>query len=414
MTLSSEKHVKHDSTQHILAIGEYVKLPFNDDSSYAVSNKEVLTVKTRANKKTIILRAKHLGQSDVTVWKGQNRENTSVIVLNKSSVNRLRNDLRALKASEIESVIENGEITIQSILNSLEQLKILGKIYEQRKDKAIKVGPTLKLTIDLKKELTNYIYSKLISSGHEPIECNYEFLPVKCVISKSSLSIKSFDDYWFENLPIKLVKQDRRFHQRNYRIKAKIVLLEAASAEQISLGLDQLGSSVENLLDKNFESLINNNELQFNNIEAEISSIATPEIILRPNEQGEISIGSEIPFSNRKQDEIYTDWKFAGLKLLSKIEKASDFLTLSISSELSRPNAGEVTTITTNKFKTKIKLQLNKTIKLSELFHKGIQVENTSIAYLSKIPVLGKLFSKNSETETNKHISIYIKVVGEK
>jgi Flp pilus assembly secretin CpaC len=413
ISISAENHIIRPDKQHILSIGEYVKVPFSNESTYATSNKSIITAKEDRTKRKLIIRAKHLGSSLLKIWHPKGVYNHSFTVLSRNSVMKLRADMEELKKLSLEPSIENSKIKLSGVIDTLEKLKALGRIRQKRKEAAIKVSSEVQITSKLKKEITSKIYSKLLSIGHSPIECSFEEIPIKCIYEKSTSSTNALTKYWFNSLPIKFISRNSTFSSKNYRLKVKIVLLEAATANQLTIGLHKANSTVQQLLEKDFASLINDNEVQLNSGDARISSLATPEVVLRANEYSEISIGSEIPFSNKKDDDIYTDWKFAGLKIVSKIEQKGELDLLEISSELSRPNAGEVTTITTNKFKTKIKLRVGQPIKVTDLVHQGVQIENNSTAFVSKIPILGKLFSKTEEIESFKHISIYIKVLSE-
>ena len=98
----------------------------------------------------------------------------------------------------------------------------------------------------------------------------------------------------------------------------KIILIENGRGEQFSFGIESLKGGVQDLFSKNLLTLTNNNKLILQQNNLSLKSLAEPETIIQPDTQAVIQLGSEIPFS---KDENKTDWKFAGLKIVLKLEK---------------------------------------------------------------------------------------------
>ena len=398
----------HDApiaSHYYLAIGEYKKIKFSSNSKFAISNKGTITVKSAPQNKHLLIRAKHLGNSTVLIWRNGNKSEHSFRVVSRATLTSLRMDTNKLTASGIKFKVLNDEIIITSILVSIEQVERLEYLMKKRQNSLIKINFKINISTQLQKTITARIYSTLISNGITPINCSFGLLPFTCLIEKGSSDIKNINKHWFKGIPLKLISLNRVNLSNNILLKTRIVLIESGQRSEVDLGLSSANSKVEKILDKDFASLIRNNDINLNEGLARISTVATPDIITRPNKKSQISIGSEILFSNKKNDEVYTDWKFAGLKVDSKFSKSSDIYSLEIKTELSKPNDGS---ITTNKLITHLNVLPGKVYKVAQLYHKGVQKEESSISYISKIPILGKLFSSNNEIETNKYISIYV------
>lgn len=402
---SIDNYVPKEILQHYLSIGEYRKLDFKANSNYAISNKEVVSVKANLGQNRIIVRAKHLGSSELSIWRNGVKHRYTFRVLNRSTLTSLRLDINKLDNVKISYRLKNDEIFITSPLETLIQLKKVNELINKRKNSLIKINLNIKIIKTLQRSITALVYSKLINNGISPINCSFNLLPISCLVEKSSSEMMSFSKHWFNGIPLKITTQDTTHLSRNLKLKTRVILFENAQTEDLSIGLDKVNSKVKRVLENDFTSLINNNDINFNSKFANVSSIATPDIITRPNTKSEISIGSEIPFSNKRNDDIYTEWKFAGLRLVSKFKKSSDIYSIQIETELSKPRNGS---ITTNKLNTILNVEPGKVYKIAELYHRGVQIEDSSVSYISKVPVLGALFSSTSEIEHHKYISIYI------
>jgi pilus assembly protein CpaC len=402
---STEIYEKSNVTQDYLSIGEYKVLSFSKDSKFAISNKGVITASPRNHGRELVIRAKHLGTSSVFIWRGNKKIEYNLRVVKRVTLASLRVDTNRLKESNIRYKIRNDEILITSKISKLNQVEIINQLVKKRRNSLIKLNLQVNLDTGLKKSLVSKIYSKLINNGVTPINCLFELLPFTCLIEKGSSDIVNISKHWFKRIPLKLISQDRINLSHNLLMKTRIILLESGSRSEVDLGLSSASAKVKKLLEKDFAALINNNNVTLNDGSAKISSIATPDIITRANKKSQISIGSEIPFSNKRDNEIYTDWKFAGLKINGKFLKSSDIYSLEIKTELSKPSDGA---ITTNKLMTNLNVKPGKVYKVAELYHKGIYEDSSSLSYLSKVPILGNLFTSKNEYESNKYISIFI------
>ena len=410
-TLSS-CNLDHTETRSIhLAIGEYKKISSKGLKNYASSNKELISVKHYAAKNSLMIRAKHQGHSLLKIWKsGGDSQELNIFIQTKGQISRARMSKIALQAIGLKAKQVNSTIIVCGEINSVENVKVFAKLIN-KKDDFLELISEVRISTNLQKKLANMIYTKLIQNKITNIYCQFSRIPIKCKLPKSNHDIKSLKQYWFSGLPIEFIQEDRLLLLPNYKLKTRLILLESANKEVLSLGLDKASGEIYSLLKKDLNSFIGENLIHFENNKIKLSSIATPELITRINTLGEVSIGSEIPFTQRSNDEYTTNWKFAGLKLKVKIEKENEQFFLNIETELSRPiSSGETSTVSSNKTKSRVMLKLKESLQVVDIGHKGIQNEDSSLPFLSRIPILGKLFTSSSEMESFKSIKLFVQL----
>jgi len=394
-----------------LAIGEYRKLPTNGLANYATSNKELLGIKHFASKSSLMIRAKHQGFSSLKIWnKDGTTKEYNIFIQTKIQASKIRMAKLKVEGLGLNTSVIDSTITICGEVTKIEDIKRLHQIVKY-KDSLISINSQVKISRQLQKELANMLYSKLLQKKITKVFCKFEKIPIKCKLPKSNFDMKSFTEYWFSEIPLEIIQTNENDLLPNFKLKTRLILLESASSEVMSLGLNQISNNLYSLIKRDLNAFVGENLIQFENRSIKLSSIATPEILTRVNHKGEISIGSEIPFTQKSNDEYTTNWKFAGLKILTKIEKENDLFFLNIETELSRPIASSnSSTISSNKTKSRIQVNLNESLKIVDIGHQGIQSEDSSLPYLSKIPILGKLFTSTSEIESFKNIKIFIQL----
>lgn len=394
-----------------LAIGEYRKIPTNGLANYATSNKELVTVKHYASKNELIIRAKHQGFSSLKIWNKNGRiYEYNIFVHTKLHASKIRMSRLKLESLGLQTSVIDSTITICGELISFPNIKRLHQTLKN-KETLIDIDNRVTLSTTLQKEVANTIYTKFLQKKITNVFCKFDQIPIKCKLPKSNFDLKSFTQYSLSEIPLDIIQIDESSLLPNFKLKTRLILLESASSEVMSLGLNQISNNLYSLLKNDLNAFIGENLIHFENKKVKLSSIATPEIITRVNHKGEISIGSEIPFSQKSNDEYSTNWKFAGLKIQTKIEKENDQYFLNIETELSRPiSNSNSSTISSNKTKSRIQINLNESLKIVDIGHQGIQSEDSSLPYLSKIPILGKLFSSTSEIESFKNIKLFVQL----
>lgn len=402
-----------DSSTYIkyLGIGEYHQIKLKNLKNYALSNSEVVTARLVNKRANLLIRAKKQGLSIVKVWELGLRREYRFQVLTKKLAGEIKRISYILESMGLVSKTRYGEIHLCDEINSMQQLKTVWKLKSQRKDKVFKLSDNIKLSTKFKKILASKVYSSFLKRKISLVKCNFDSIPVLCKIPKSKMDLIGVKNFWLKNTPLKIISVEEKLMLPNYKLKTRLILSESANGETLQLGLQKISGKLYSLISKDFNSFIDSNEINLSDTAVKLSSIATPELILRVDNKSQFSIGSEIPFSNKLKNELYTDWKFAGLKVSALIEKEGDQYFLNINTELSRPSSNKTTrAISSNKTTSRVKIELNKVIQAINITHKGIQNEKQSLSFFASLPILGRLFTSKSKIETYKNIKLFLQL----
>jgi hypothetical protein len=199
---------------------------------------------------------------------------------------------------------------------------------------------------------------------------------------------------------VSFIQQDSRLRHKNYRLKLKLIQLERMDGKEIHLGMDKLQASVEDLFVNGIRNLIDKNAVFLQKSQMDLSSLAEPELVVNLNTPQLVEIGSQIPYQNigvQGSSVIAPiDWRFAGLKIKTKITESYGKLLLDYETEFSRPVAQAISG--------------SKEVPM-KIFQIGFQTtskDRLGIPVLSEIPILKHLFESKSDTKTYKQIYGYV------
>ncbi|BDU45857.1 hypothetical protein [Vibrio nigripulchritudo] len=151
--------------------------------------------------------------------------------------------------------------------------------------------------------------------------------------------------------------------------------------------------------------------------------LSKPSFTVLNGRSGLISVGQEVPFltGQYKQDGESSDKPFqtierkdVGLLLnIKPVIGAEGDITLTINQELSRVDKSvEASDIVTSKrrISTTLKTKFGETIALAGMTSNEKQTLESKVPVLGDIPVLGLLFSSESETEKSKTLTVLLKI----
>ncbi|NQZ01212.1 MAG: type II and III secretion system protein [Bdellovibrionales bacterium] len=147
-------------------------------------------------------------------------------------------------------------------------------------------------------------------------------------------------------------------------------------------------------------------EARWNVLSAELAALesngtgqilAKPRLLSRSGEKAEFHAGGEIPIRIAGWGNQNVQWKKHGI--IMNFQPLADHrgaMKLSVEIEISVPNlsqmVGQLPTFETNRVKSQFDLASKKTIVLSGLIRKSKSQSQEGLPYLSRIPVLGRLF----------------------
>ncbi|MBT5094193.1 MAG: hypothetical protein HOM21_08125, partial [Halobacteriovoraceae bacterium] len=174
---------------------------------------------------------------------------------------------------------------------------------------------------------------------------------------------------------------------------------------EISLGLDRLSGSLDELFNSGVEGIIRKNKLLLSRRQVKISTLAEPQSIMRLNSPLAIQVGSQIPIKTKNDlaGLSTTEWKFVGLNIKVIAERIGDNFKIKYTTEFSRP--GEGGSLTGSKEISSAIVPLGKAVELFQITFQTSGENNSRLPWLSKIPLLGKIFESNSKQAIYKNIS---------
>ena len=179
--------------------------------------------------------------------------------------------------------------------------------------------------------------------------------------------------------------------------------------KEIHLGLDKLQASVSDLFANGIRNLIDKNSVFLQKTQMDLSSLAEPEMVVNLNTPQLIEIGSQIPYQNIGVQGATViapiDWRFAGLKIKTKITESYGKLLLDYETEFSRPVD---TAISGSKEISSALLEIGVPMKIFQIGFQTTSKDRKGIPFLSEIPILKHLFESKSDSKTYKQIYGYV------
>ena len=136
----------------------------------------------------------------------------------------------------------------------------------------------------------------------------------------------------------------------------------------------------------------------------QIQTIAEPEILLIKGKKSLIEIGAEIPYKQTDKNDVpHTKWKFAGLRIKTKLKASGPNYILEYETYISRPKNSD--SISGNREKSSVILTLNKPVQLFQIGFKTEGLNKEGVPFLGHIPILSTFFGTSSSQITYKKIT---------
>jgi hypothetical protein len=155
--------------------------------------------------------------------------------------------------------------------------------------------------------------------------------------------------------------------------------------------------------------MIDKNAIFLQQSQMDLSSLAEPELVVNLNTPQLIEIGSQIPYQNVGTQGATViapiDWRFAGLKIKTKITEAYGKMLLDYETEFSRPVDQA---ISGSKEISSALLEVGVPMKIFQIGFQTTSKNRQGIPIISDIPILKHLFQSKSDARTYKHIYGYV------
>jgi hypothetical protein len=310
----------------------------------------------------------------------------------------------ALKNLNLTIDIKGPIMTASGVLTDFADYLYLQKIKGQFQDQVffkITLGPTLR------NHIVGQIYKKLYANGFSSVTCQADWLDILCFYEGTSNPeyLKQLASFY----RISFIQQDSRLRHKNYRLKLKLIQLERMDGREIHMGLDKLQANVSDLFVNGIRNLIDNNAVFLQKSQMDLSSLAEPELVVNLNTPQLIEIGSQIPYQNIGIQGATViapiDWRFAGLKIKTKISESYGKLLLEYETEFSRPVEQA---ISGSKEVSSALLEIGVPMKIFQIGFQTSSKARKGIPLISEIPILKHLFESKSDQKTYKQIYGYV------
>ena len=388
----------------ILAKGEQKELPFSSLKNFSVGNPEVISYKWMPKSGKLLVKGKKVGFTDLVVWTKNGKETFSLYVLSKQKFLKTFQLADALKNLNLSIDIKGPVMTASGVLSDFSDYLYLQKIKGQFQEQ---VFFKISLEKNLRNHIVGQIYKKLYANGFSSVACQADWLDIMCFYEGQNNEglLKQLASFY----RVSFIQQDSRLKHKNYRLKLKLVQLERMDGREIHMGLDKLQASVYELFENGVRTLIDKNMVFLTRSNMDLSSLAEPELVVNLNTPQVIEIGSQIPYQNIATQGATViapiDWRFAGLRIKTKITESYGKLLVDYETEFSRPVDQA---ISGSKEVSSVLLELGKPMKIFQIGFQTTAKSRQGIPFLSDIPILKQLFESKSDQKTFKQIYGYI------
>ncbi len=388
----------------ILAKGEQKELPFTGLKKFSVGNPEVISYKWLPKTGKLLVKGKKVGFTDLVVWTKSGKEVLSLYVLSKQKFLKTFQLADALKNLNLTIDIKGPVMTASGTLTDFGDFLYLQKIKGQFQEQ---VFFKINLEPKLRNHIIGQIYKKLYSNGLTSVTCQADWLDIMCFYEglNNQELLKQLASFY----RVTFVKQDSKLIHKNYRLKLKLIQMEQMDGREIHVGLDKLKASLSDLFEFGMRKLIDDNIAFLSQSKLDLSSLAEPEIVVNLNTPQTIEIGSQIPYQNIGVQGTSVvapiDWRFAGLRIKTKITESYGKLLLNYETEFSRPTDQA---ISGSKEISSALLEVGVPLKIFQIGFQTTSKGRQGVPLISDIPILKHLFESKSDQKTYKQIYGYV------
>lgn len=386
----------------ILSIGGIKEIHLDNLDHFSIGNNDSVSHKFNAQKKRLLIKAKSLGLSELHVWKKDgSRSVYQIYVLSRTNLLKLLTLAESLKSLGLDVETKGPWVHVSGELSKTLNYKRFLRI---KKNNEEKLQIEVKLSKKLKKSILTNVIKNLFDDRISGFRCHFANIELTCHLSDKRSPSPEVEKFLKEKFGVTFIRHLISNRSKNYRLRIKIIQIESTKAIAHSTGLYQLSGTLNNLFEKNWQSLYENNKVQLKSLGADASLLAEPSILIRPDRKVKIQVGSEIPYhSITKEGNQSTQFKFAGLKLSFLLSRQGDGLLIDYSSEITKPgNAGS---ISGSKESASARLRLNEPIELFEVSFQTDVINEENLPVISEIPVFGSLFKNKKKSKTYKKIT---------
>ena len=395
----------------ILSRGQSMTLPLLKMERFNVGNKEVLNYKLNESNKTLLIRGKALGTSEILVWNKDeaNPITHQIFVISKNQEAKFLHLAQVLGGLGLETKVRLPHLQVSGEITSLKQYLQYKKIQNQNAETII---DEVNLKSELKREIFAEIFQLFFNDYKDSLQCSVHFSELTCLYPANEAPSESLKKHLTEKYRIIFVEHNNQKMHSNYFFKLKLIQLEQMDGEELRLGLEQLSASLGDLLSLPLNKIVEKNAVLLAQKKVQMNTLAEPAGLIRPQSPAEFQIGADVPFTTSGKDGniIQTQWQFAGLKVKITLENIGEKVKITYETELTRPSNEANGSISGNKEKSSIVIDLEAPTQIFQISLKTEAHGVDQMPFLNRIPLLGELFKSKSTQNNYKMITGIIEV----
>jgi len=385
----------------LISKGEHREIKVDGLAKISVGNPEILSYKYQKASKTLLIKGKKLGFTDLIIWTQSGKKLTyQVYVLSKTKQLNILHLAKTLKAIGLKITMAGPLIVVRGNISDLKDYMLLlrwEKDFKQYLHLKVEISKSLKLKI------MNIISTFISPFLDSRLPCHTSGLKIVCFIPKGSGLDPSILKYLNKTYKVTFLSHEN-LNSKNYILKIKIFQMEKQIGETIGFNLDQSSFFLGEVFKIGLSKFFKKNDVFFTNNKIHFKTITETEILVIEGKKSIIEIGAKLPYKlTDKNDNPHTQWKFAGLRIRTKLIKKGLRFLLEYETLISRPKNSD--SISGNREKSSIILALNKPIKLFQIGFKTEGLNKEGIPFLGHIPILSALFGTRSTQLTYKKIT---------
>lgn len=387
-----------------IAQGETLLIPLKGSKVIWIQDKKIITA-TSAGRS---LALKGTGEGQTLLRVGQELYLVQTLhPLNKEALNEFQTKVSGLIGLNTE--IQHG---IPSVHGRLYRFEDLEKLAQFAKSLQIRYLFKAELTSRLKRQLQHHLDEKVAASNLAPQGITFE--PHLEVRLNSNLN--SSEDYEKIYFPygIKIVR-DQKSLVIEPMVKVEITVAEVKRSLTLKYGLQgPTGYSAKILASGEKEW----DDLPFNLSAFEGQGygkiLASPNLLCRSGKEAEFLAGGEFPIKIIKFRSQEVIWKKYGILLKVKpIADSGGHMSLSLETEVTTIDPAHtidnIPGLHTNRVSSHFDLTRPQTIALSGLITKNEGTSSEGTPYLSRVPILGTLFSSKEFQQDQTELIIFVR-----
>lgn len=403
--------IAHGQSQSLfIAIGEHSELKVPNLKEYSVSNSDTLSHKYRPSQKSLLIRGKRKGHAEVVVWNTNGPKSIwNIYVLSKAKHLKWMETLKALADLGLETKARGRLVRITGSLAEISEWHAFRSLaLELEKQSELTFINEVIAETELKKLLLTDIYHSFFVLHADGVDCKKEKLGpwTTCLLPMEIRERKEIQQLLTTleaNHFIRIENTLESANLSNYKLTIHLYKLEQRNAMETDLTLERAAGSLSQLNRKDLLALVRGDDFVLGETRFKLNTIADPEIIIRPGKDFEIQMGSDIPYQSQNSDNNSTTlFRFAGLKVTGLLSRSPLGNIIDYQIELSSPAAEGA--ITGNKKSSSILITDGVEMNAFKLQYINQGLDQSSLPFVSRIPVLGSLFSDTQQSHEEKLI----------